>query len=143
VSREQRLLERIASAGADRAAGRYQATAQEDLDALVESVRRHLGRLLNSRQGMSEAAPEYGLPAMSDLMAGRDQYILLVQEAIRTTVERYEPRLRRVRVTHQADEGKPHTLVFRVDATLVSAGGEHRVWYETALRPDGELEVVG
>ncbi len=143
MSRERRLLERIAAAGDDRGSVRYQATAKEDLEVLVESVRRHLGRLLNSRQGMSEAAPEYGLPAMSDLIAGRDQYILLVQEAIRTTIERYEPRLRRVRVTHQADEGKPQTLVFRVDATLVSASGEHRVWYETAFSPNGELEVVG
>ncbi len=137
------MLERIAAAGGDRAGTRYEATAKEDMDALVESVRRHLGRLLNSRQGMSEAAPDYGLPAMSDLVAGRDQYVQMVQDAIRTTIERYEPRLRRVRVTQQAEESKPQTLMFRVDAVLVSASGEHRVWYETAFSPKGELEVLG
>jgi type VI secretion system protein len=143
VSREQRLLERVAAAGGERASARYQPTAQEDLEALVESVRRHLARLLNSRHGMSEAAPDYGLPTLSELMAGRDESMPIVQEAIRSTIEKYEPRLRRVRVTHQAEEGARQTLAFRVDAVLVSQSGEHRVWYETALRPTGELAVRG
>jgi type VI secretion system protein len=143
VSREQTLLERIAASTTDRTQSRYAPSAQEDLDALVESVRRQLARLLNSRQGMCEAAPDYGLPAFSDLMAGHDGYIHMVQEAIRTTIEKYEPRLRRVRVTHQAEEGTKQMLVFRVDAVLVSRSGEHRVWYETAFTPNGKLDVAG
>ncbi len=143
MSREQTLLERIAASAADRTQGRYAPSAQEDLDALVESVRRQLARLLNSRQGMSEAAPDYGLPALADLMAGRADYIQLVQEAVRATIEKYEPRLRRVRVTHQAEEGTKQKLVFRVDAVLVSRTGEHRVWYETSFAPNGKLDVAG
>jgi type VI secretion system protein len=143
VSREQTLLERMAASTADRTQSRYAPTAQEDLGALVESVRRQLVRLLNSRQGMSEAAPDYGLPALADLMAGRDDYIQMVQEAIRTTIETYEPRLRRVRVTHRAEEGTRQTLFFRVDAVLVGRSGEHRVWYETSFTPNGNLDVAG
>jgi type VI secretion system protein len=143
MGREQMLLDRIAASGADRPQARYAATTSEDLDGLMESVRRHMIRLLNARHGMSEAAPDYGLPALTDIMAGSAEYVVRVQEAIRTALEKYEPRLRRVRVTHQVDEGKRQTLVFRIDAVLVGRGGEHRVWYETALSPTGELRVAG
>ena len=64
-------------------------------------------------------------------------------EAIRVAIEKYEPRLRRVRVTHQAEEGDQRTLVFRVDAVLVGRSGEHRVWYETAFSPSGRFQVSG
>lgn len=144
VGREQSLLDRIAAAGADRAPDtRYGATIAEDLDGLMESIRRHMVCLLNARHGMSEAAPDYGLPALSDLMAGSEQYVRLVQDAIRTTIEKYEPRLRRVRVAHQAAEGTRQTLVFRIDAVMVGRSGEHRVWYETSFAPTGELNISG
>jgi type VI secretion system protein len=152
VGREQTLLDRMAamhaepgagSARAGAASGRYAATAAEDLEGLMESIRRHLVRLLNARHGMSEAVPDYGLPALADIMAGSADYIARVLEAIRTAIEKYEPRLRRVRVTHQATEGNRQTLVFRIDAVMVGRSGEHRVWYETALAPTGELQVSG
>ena len=143
MGREQTLLERIAAAGSARAPGRYDATTGENLEGLMESIRRHMACLLNARHGMSEAAPDYGLPALADLMAGSDEYIRLVQDAIRTTIEKYEPRLRRVRVTHQAAEGTRQTLVFRIDGVMVGRSGEHRVWYETSFSPTGELNVSG
>jgi type VI secretion system protein len=142
VAREQSLLERIAGGTAPNA-GRYQTTTAEDPQALMQSVQRNLNRLLNSRHGMSEAAPDYGLPALTDMVAGSPAYLLRVQEAIRVAIEKYEPRLTRVRVSHQASEGDQRNLVFRVDAVMVGRGGEHRVWYETAVSPAGRFSVSG
>lgn len=143
MAREQTLLERIAAASTDRTAGRYEATTEDDLEARMESIRRHLAQLLNARHGMSETAPDYGLPALSDIMTGSEDYLHRVQDAIRATLEKYEPRLRRVRVTHQVDEGTHQTLVFRIDGVMVGRGGEHRVWYQTSFAPTGELRVSG
>lgn len=143
MSREQMLLDRIAASGADRRQGRYDATTEENPEALMESIKRQLTRLLNSRHGMCEALPDYGLPALSDMLAGRDQYLRIVQDAIRSAIEKYEPRLRRARVTHRVEEGDVRTLVFRIDAVMVGRGGEYGVWYETAFSPDGEFSVSG
>lgn len=143
MAREQTLLERIAAAGSDRTAGRYEATVEDDLEARMESIRRHLAHLLNARHGMSETAPDYGLPALADILTGSADYLPRVQDAIRTTLEKYEPRLRRVRVTHQIDEGDRQTLVFRIDGVMVSRTGEHKVWYQTSFAPTGELCVSG
>lgn len=109
----------------------------------MESVRRQLRRLLNARHGMSQALPDYGLPALTDLTVGSGDYVQTVQEAIRVAVEKYEPRLRRVRVSAatSGDDDDRRTLAFRIDAVLVSESGEHRVWYQTALAGSQEFEV--
>jgi len=142
MGRERTLLDRL-SEPADHARGVRGDTTAEDLEGLMESVRQNLGRLLNSRQGISEAQPDYGLPAMTDLTAGAEDYISKLQDAIRATIEKYEPRLRRVRVAIQQEASTQQTLVFRVDAMMVARSGEHRVWYETSVRATGQFEVEG
>ena len=141
MSREQTLLERIGVCGEHRRS-RYEPTAREDLEALMESVRRHLARLLNARHGMSEGMPDYGLPALTDLTIGSGDYVESVEEAIRVAIEKYEPRLRRVRVSRVADEEEAKRILsFRIDATLIGQTGEHRVWYQTEISGTGEYEV--
>lgn len=140
MGREQTLLDRIASRSG-RGRTRQQATTIEDLDALMESVRKHLRRLLNARHGMSEALPDYGLPALTDLTVGSGNYVEQVRDSIRVAVEKYEPRLRRIRVT-LAEDHELRTLSFRIDGVLISESGEHRVWYETSLSGAREFEVM-
>ena len=140
MSREQTLLERIRVCS-ERGRVRYEPTATEDLDALMESVRRHLKRLLNARHGMSEGMPDYGLPALTDLTIGSGDYVESVQEAIRVAIDKYEPRLRRARVSRVVDDEAQHTVSFRVDAVLMSQAGEHRVWYQTEVSGAGEFEI--
>ena len=140
MGREKTLLQRLAEIE-DSGRGRYESSATEDLDALMDSVREHLIRLLNARHGMSEAMPDYGIPAMTDLTIGGGDYLQRVQESIRVAIEKYEPRLRRVRVARVDDEDEPHQLVFRVDAVLLSQTGEHRVCYETQVAGSGQFDV--
>lgn len=142
MGREQSFLDRVA-AGLD--SGRGGPTTTEDLLALAESVRGNLLRLLNSRQGMSPAQPDYGLPALSDVPLEAVNAVGALRETIRTTIERYEPRLQRVRVSSPPDEAQDvhHKLVFRIDAVLVSRSGEHAVRYQTSLNGAGEFDVAG
>jgi type VI secretion system protein len=139
MGRELMLLDRIARVG-ERAGGRFE-SAGENLDALMDSVRRQLVRLFNSRHGLSEAQPDYGLPALTDLVVGSGDYVQAVQRAIQTAVEKYEPRLRRVRVSRVEDEHNKRTLTFRVEATLIARTGEHRVCYETSMSGEGQFDV--
>lgn len=142
MRREKALLERLADAGSARTVATG-GTTVEDLEELMESVRRHLRRLMNSRQGISEAQMDYGLPALTDMTVGSGDYVRNLVDAIRSTIEKYEPRLRGVRVTMRDDVSTAQTLVFRVEAVLVSRSGEHRVWYETAVRASGQFDVEG
>ena len=140
MGRERTLLERIAVAG-DRSRGRYEPSATEDLEALMDSVRRHLGRLLNSRHGLSEAMPDYGLPALTDLTIGSRDYVHSIQDAIRVAIQKYEPRLQNVRVSRVVHDDAPQTLSFRIDARLVGQKRKYEVFYETSMAGTGAFEV--
>lgn len=140
MGRERTLLERIAVAG-DRSRGRHEPSATEDVEALMDSVRRHLGRLLNSRHGLSEAMPDYGLPALTDLTIGSRDYVRSIQDAIQKAIRKYEPRLQNVRVSRVVHEEAPQVLSFRVDAKLVGRRGKYDVFYETSMAGSGEFEV--
>ena len=139
---ERTFLERLAGRSPqDRPSDR----TGQDVHALMDSVRRHLNRLLNSRHGMSEALGDYGLPALGDMVGSGGDPVRVVGEAIKTAIEKYEPRLRRVRVTCDESPGPQNRqkLVFRIEATLVGRGQEHRVWYETSLNGGGGFDVAG
>ncbi len=142
MKRERTLLGRIGTGmGSPRKAN--EATANVDVDAIMESVRMHLVRLLNARHGMSECVPDYGLPAMADLSVDVGNYVQIVQDAIQNTIDQYEPRLRRARVTQVIDEDEQRSVSFRVDAVLGAGGREHRVWYQTSMSGDGQFDVEG
>ena len=141
MAQEHTLLKRITDYGT-RAAGRpREASAVDNMRTLEESVRQHLNQLLNSRHGMSEALPDYGLPALTDLTGGAANYARLLQEAIRLAVEKYEPRLRRVRVTRQEEDETAQKMVFRVEGELQSRSGRVGVSYEAAVAGDGRFDV--
>ncbi len=142
MAREQTLLVRIGELH-NEVGLRRQQSATEDLDALMDSVRMHLKRLLNARHGMSEALPDYGLPALNDLTVGSGDHVDRVKVAVEQAVIKYEPRLKRVRVTAVENEDLDQRVVaFRIDATLISKSGDHRVWYETSIADGREFSVV-
>ncbi len=140
MAREMMLLDRLRKCG-ERTRARYEPSASEDLDLLMDSVRRNLARLLNARHGCCEALADYGLPALADITIGGGDYVRRVLDAIRVTIEKYEPRLQHVSVASVVDEDAKQTLSFRVDAVLVAQDGQHRVCYETSVSGSGQFAV--
>src|SRR5438876_596851 len=106
MAREDALLTRL-EVGTGSGRARQDATTVENVEALMASVRMNLTNILNSRHGMSEALPDYGLPALSDFTMSNRNYILVLQEAIRTAISKYEPRLDRVKVSFRDPGSDP------------------------------------
>jgi len=138
MRRERTLLERIAATAEGE---RLDLSPQEDLEALADSVRRNLRRLLSSRHGLSQSAPDYGLPAFTDLVLGSRDCTETVRKAIFDSVLAYEPRLREVTVTpHRAEEeSAKQTLSFVIVGKLV--GRKESLSFETSPSGDGRFEV--
>lgn len=84
----------------------------------VESIKRHLVDLLNSHPGHSECVPELGLLDFNDATIGVLDLELNIQQAIRTCIERFEPRVSRVTVESLPNSNDPLQLRFQVHATL-------------------------
>lgn len=139
MSRERMLLDRLAQLEHEPQGGRKRTS--EDVDLLLESVQRHLARLFNARLGMSEAAPDYGLPPLTDTGYNPAEAERRILESIRLAVEHFEPRLKRVKVTRALEDNRPQRMTFRIDAALVTQAGEQKIWYQTKLGGAGRFEV--
>jgi type VI secretion system protein len=117
--------------------------ATENIGALVDSVIQHLTKMLNTPQNIGTLIqPDYGMIALSDIHSLPDP-IANVQKSIRTTIEKYEPRLRDVRVEHEASEEDPMNLKFKITARLVLRKGRELVYFETLVKPSGQVQVNG
>lgn len=135
--REERLLARI------RAWEREPARrGVEDPRRLSDSIRSHLQRILNTRRGNVPIAEDYGIPEFSEYAALGEGAIAELEKAIRTTIQKYEPRLRGVRVTFlPRDENRLH-LEFRITGRL-AADAKAGVQFETTMEPDGRIRLRG
>ena len=96
----------------------------------IMSVIDNLNRLFNSRQGTITHLPDYGLPNLSEIYRDAPETIELFRSAIKETVEKYEPRMRRIRVAHQPTDPHAGRLVFLLTGELID--GE-RVQFETTF----------
>ncbi len=104
----------------------------------IRSVLANLQRLLNARRGAVGHLPAYGLPDITEVYRDMPDSIGLLQQAIKETIETYEPRLTRVRVEHRSADRAAMRLVFLISAELT--GGE-RVRFETTFSSTAAAEV--
>jgi type VI secretion system protein len=137
VPSERGLFDRLRDP--DRGRGR---SVHQRTERVYASVLGHLHRMLNTRQGDSAAAPDYGLPALSDVdLATRAED---VRRAIEQTIHDYEPRLTAVRVRHvPPDEAAPLEIRFEVSARLVTADERVGVRFDTVVDAGGTWKVAG
>jgi type VI secretion system protein len=134
--RERGFLDRLA----DPRPGAPRTTRQNEHD-ILESVLDHVGRMLNTRRGNAPVAPDYGIPDMVDLVHSFPDSIKLMEQAIRTTLEKYEPRLSNIRVRYSGTPDDVFSLHFEVTAVLAVANGKNSVWFETKVDSNGEVVV--
>jgi type VI secretion system protein len=98
--------------------------------------------MFNTRQGNAPVAPDYGIPAMADLVHSFPQTIRAMEQAIRATIEKYEPRLTGVRVKYSGSEDDIFNLHFEVTAVLSQPdSAKAPVWFNTSVGSNGKVVV--
>ena len=134
----RRLLERVL----DDEAGRSRGLGGES-EAVLTSIIESLRRILNSGCGDASTDGRYGLPDLRGLVRNMPQSAEGMREAIRQAVERYEPRLKRVRV-RKLDDPESHRLYFEIVAELNDEeGGESRpLKFNTRLERTGRVDIT-
>lgn len=96
----------------------------------MQSVMSNLNRLFNTRQGSLDHLPGYGLPDLSALYQGADPSVDGLREAVKTIIQRYEPRLRRVHVEHRRMDEQLFRVTLLISAELASG---RRVRFQTTF----------
>ena len=137
MSSEQTLLERIDNPEQ----GGYRLTA--DPHRTIESVLTHLRKMLNVRQGSVATLPDYGIPDLNSLFTEYPDAVQALRRIIRASLEKYEPRLRRVTVRYLPDEENPLILRFEIKARLAMDDQDSPIRFETVVGDNGKVRVRG
>ena len=108
---------------------------------VVDSVLEHLRALLNARRGGARTRDDFGIPDFTDTMHALPHGTAELCEALRETIEAYEPRLSHVRVRPGGQQEPGCLLRFEITARLVTE--ERRALrFSTLFRPGGRIEVA-
>ena len=134
--REERLLERIRSWEKH-----PQRRATGDPKRRIDSVLRHLQRILNTRHGTVPIAEDFGIPDFTEFAHSYPESLRTVERAIRNTIQRYEPRLRAVRVNFLPQDEDVLTLRFQIVAKLATEDTNLPVTFESILDSEGKVTL--
>jgi type VI secretion system protein len=108
----------------------------------VESITANLRALLNTRQGNSATAPDFGILDFNDVVHDFPNGIQTLAKSIRATVLQYEPRLKNVAVRHLPDENLL-TLRFEIAGQVAEGRTSRTIRFATTVRPGGRVDVNG
>ncbi|NLL14440.1 MAG: type VI secretion system baseplate subunit TssE [Fibrobacter sp.] len=104
----------------------------------TKSIMDHLFRILNTRRGSIQHLADYGIPDFSEIYRSTPEGMRRLQEAIRNTVKKYEPRLKNIQVDASEPEGNNGNIFFVISAEIIE-GPE--VQFHTILIPNHPPEI--
>jgi type VI secretion system protein len=133
----QGFLERVRGKGGSAHGG-------EPTQGTVGAVREHLCLLLNTRRGTVGHLPDYGIPDLAGVYAGLPASLETLRHAIKATIDKYEPRMQRVRVKLQeTDLPVSHATFLIIGEVLEEEGNAVKVSFRTTIADSGRTELDG
>jgi type VI secretion system protein len=151
---KRRLIERLKDPTPD-----YHESFQKRKELLETSIRAHLIKLLNTKQGSVLTQPDYGMPDLASLYSGGTQVenesnkateaakiteaikAARIKEAIKAAIDKYEPRLKVERI-EQVESGNRFFLQFHIAAQLVIDNNRKEpIFYHTDISRSGSVSL--
>ncbi|AUR53065.1 type VI secretion system baseplate subunit TssE [Aquella oligotrophica] len=112
--------------------------------AYIDSILEHLRNILNTRRGSVLIADNYGMPDLTNFPGENlAEAVQELEKMMRITIERYEPRLRNIKISYNPDTSDALTLKFGLSAELIvdNGGRQHPIFFETVITSDGMVKV--
>jgi type VI secretion system protein len=103
------LFDRIRGEGLD-------SSPHSEIEELIDSVKRQLDQILNTRPGNCRSAPELGVIDLNDATQGSADIKGRIREAIRQCIRRFEPRIVHVDVCSSDFQASALEMSFQVTA---------------------------
>jgi type VI secretion system protein len=136
--REERLLERIRSWEKD-----PDRRERDDPTKITESVLKHLRRILNTRRGSVPIAEDYGVPDFTDFLHSYPESIKDIERSIKQIIQKYEPRLKSIRVSFIPQNDDVFAVSFQIVGRLATEDERVPVLFESFIGTDGRINVKG
>ena len=94
-------------------------TEAEIVSDLIRSIKRNIELVLNSKEGCTLCAPDFGLRDFNDATATTKSLSQTIVANIRSSLERYEPRVRITRIEYIHDAYDVLQLNFRITCVVL------------------------
>lgn len=104
-----------------------------------DSIRTHLARLLNTRQGSLSHMPDYGIPDVTELYQGLPYTTNTIIENIRKVITKYEPRLQNLVIAKSALQADDCILQLEIMATTIE---QQELKFATYLQGNGQAQIA-
>ncbi|MBL4296869.1 type VI secretion system baseplate subunit TssE [Vibrio fluvialis] len=108
---------------------------------VLESVKRNVSNILNTRIGGAQSAPHLGLVDFNDATLETMDLSLRIKLAIQHCLECYEPRLKQVLVRADSDHFNPLTLRFHIVASINCDALHKKVQFSLLLDQNRKYRV--
>jgi len=113
-----------------------------DTAKIQESVLNQLNRILNSKQKTALAAPDFGMPDFTNMPGSFSlETYSDFESTIKGVIEKYEPRLKNVNVSHAKDENSFLSLKFKVEGRIILEYSSIEISLETVIDPEGKINI--
>jgi type VI secretion system protein len=132
-----RFLERVRNA-------QHGATAIEsnNSEALTLSLERHLSLILNTHQGSSASAKDFGMPDFVSLNSLSDlDGIKELNAALTEVIRKYESRLLSAQIVYVPGNAETGILEFTLSCTVEMNNEKQDIFFSTSIAPDGKISV--
>jgi type VI secretion system protein len=113
-----------------------------DTRTLTESVVHYLAKMMNSRHGCTLIQPDFGIPDLNEFMYAFPESLGMMRTAIQQAIEKYEPRLKSVRIRYIENPDRPVDIHFQITAQLITEDETIPVSFSTRTGSSGGLDVV-
>ncbi|OOF87100.1 type VI secretion system lysozyme [Rodentibacter ratti] len=94
-------------------------TETEIVSDLIHSIKKNIELILNSKKGCTLCAPDFGLRDFNDATATTHSLSQAIISDIRSSLERYEPRVRITRIEYIPDVYDVLQLNFRITCIVL------------------------
>ncbi|NWD26414.1 type VI secretion system baseplate subunit TssE [Pseudomonas yamanorum] len=109
---------------------------------IVESVARHLAKMLSTRMGSVQTLPDYGLPDLNSMHLSLHDSVSQARFLIERFIQAYEPRLKDVRVKVLPQDRDPLALAFAIEGAMDIDGVTQAVTFCASLVHGAQVEVT-
>ncbi len=111
--------------------------------SVVESVLRYLQKILNTKKGSVDIAPDFGIPDLTNISSSfTTEAIPQLESSIKKVIEEYEPRLAGVTVHFAEAQNDLMQLRFTIAAKVATDGKGGSIVFETIVDSDGQVQVM-
>lgn len=108
---------------------------------LVESIQSNLMQILNTRQGMVEHIPDYGLPDIHYVYNSLPKSLDALGAEIQKALEKYEPRLSSVTVKFVTKAEDTFRATYHILGEVREGSSVARITFQTEVLRDGSAEA--